>query len=792
MRPALRFGLWLLLVAGLGLWFGLRTLPALRIETDITAMLPQTLPDPGVRQALDRFGAAAGKRNLFLVGAADFESARRAATAFAGSLQASGAFAEVQLEVTRELTQLDAGYGERRSLLLSDRHRAALMAGDRAALREAALRDLYTPSGLARARAFAEDPFNFYGDFLAELSRGQGRVAPRERLLAVEHAQGTDILLTATLRDSPFALDTQAQALAAIATATAAAQAQVAGARVLASGVLRHAAANAERARREISLFGSISLAGVILVFLLAFRGPRPLLLALMALGVSSLASIALTQALFGQVHVIALVFGSSLIGVAVDYSIHFFADQFRDPLRWSGTQAIAHVGPAVTVGMLTASLGYLALFVPPFPGLRQMAVFSVAGIFSACLCVLLAYPLLAGRGRPATPPLAALMQRLSRLSPPRGPRWTALALAGGLLALAGLWRLGFTDDVRSLQSSPQALVDEEQVVRERLGGGLDTRFFLVRGADAEQVLQREEALRARLDRAVADGALAGYSALSRQIPSRQRQAENAALLAREIYGPGAALETLLAELGFEPAIAARDQAVFASARAQPLEFEAWLDGPAAATWRELWLGPVGSDQGSVVALTGVRDTAPLRQAAQGLPGVQWVDRVADISTVLGHYRHMALLALGGALAAIGVVLMLRYGAGNGLRHLVAPLGGGLLTLATLGLLGVPATLFTVLALLLVLGLGVDYTVFLREGAASRPTTLLAITLAGLITLLSFGLLAASETPFIRSLGLAVLLGVSYTWLLAVLSSAPAPSPEPSARIAAPGRPGPG
>lgn len=774
MRPAARFWLWLLLVAGLGLWFTLRTLPALRIETDITAMLPQTTPDAAVRQALDRFGAAAGKRNLFLVGAADFDTARRAATAFADSLRASTAFEDVQLEVTRDLEQLDAGYGDRRTLLLSDRHRELLAAGDVAALREAALRDLFTPSGLARARPFAEDPFNFYGDFLVQLSAGQGRVAPRERLLVIEHDGGSDVLLTATLRDSPFSLDAQQPALEAVIAATGAARAVAPQVTVLSSGVLRHAVANSERATREISVFGSISLAGVILVFLLSFRSLRPLLLALGALGVSSVASIALTQAWFGQVHLIALVFGSSLIGVAVDYSIHFFADQFRAPARWSGAEAVAHVGPAVTVGMLTASLGYLAFFVPPFPGLRQMAVFSIAGIFSACFCVLLAYPLLAGRGRAAPRGVEALMRRLARLSRPRGGAWNAVLLLGALLAALGLWRLTFTDDVRNLQSSPAHLLQEEQRVRERMGGGIDTRFFLVRGSDAEEVLQREEALRARLDGAVAIDALSGYSALSRQIPSQRRQADNAALLAQHVYGENGALDALLAELGFDPAVAARDRAVFEDARRQPLRFEDWLASPAAATWRDLWLGALGDeDHGSVVALSGVRDPAALRAASDGLPGVQLVDRVADISTVLAHYRHMALLALVGALAAIGLVLMLRYGARGGLRHLIAPLGGGLLTLATLGLFGVPATLFTVLALLLVLGLGVDYTVFLREGEASRPTTLLAITLAGLITLLSFGLLAASVTPFIRSLGLAVLLGVAYTWLLAVLSSAP-------------------
>jgi len=48
---------------------------------------------------------------------------------------------------------------------------------------------------------------------------------------------------------------------------------------------------------------------------------------------------------------------------------------------------------------------------------------------------------------------------------------------------------------------------------------------------------------------------------------------------------------------------------------------------------------------------------------------------------------------------------------------------------------------------------------------------IMAILLAGLMTLLSFGLLALSATPFIRSLGLTVALGVTFTFVLALLSS---------------------
>src|SRR3546814_16509443 len=64
--------------------------------------------------------------------------------------------------------------------------------------------------------------------------------------------------------------------------------------------------------------------------------------------------------------------------------------------------------------------------------------------------------------------------------------------------------RLRFVDDIRALQSSPHNLLAEESTVRQRLGGGIDTRFFIVEGDNTEELLQHEENLRASLDPLVA------------------------------------------------------------------------------------------------------------------------------------------------------------------------------------------------------------------------------------------------------------------------------------------------
>ena len=72
-------------------------------------------------------------------------------------------------------------------------------------------------------------------------------------------------------------------------------------------------------------------------------------------------------------------------------------------------------------------------------------------------------------------------------------------------------------------------------------------------------------------------------------------------------------------------------------------------------------------------------------------------------------------------------------------RRRSRPLG----TLALLALFGQPLQLFNVLALALLLGIGIDYGIFLLEGEhADAGSAWLAVVLGAAGTWLSFGLLA--------------------------------------------------
>ena len=69
----------------------------------------------------------------------------------------------------------------------------------------------------------------------------------------------------------------------------------------------------------------------------------------------------------------LTLVFGASLVGVAEDYGIHYFATRQSQP-RTEPSAMMRHLMPGMALALFTSVLAYMALGAAPFPGLRQMA----------------------------------------------------------------------------------------------------------------------------------------------------------------------------------------------------------------------------------------------------------------------------------------------------------------------------------------------------------------------------------------------------------------------------------
>ena len=765
---------WLLVLVAVA-WHQWRFWQVPRIDSDVLALLPQEAGDPTVADATRRIAENSSRDVVVMLGAEDAESALKARQAFAAALATPAAQAMLATTGSPEdwFAQARDALAPHRDRLLTPAQREALATTSPDTLAETALAALYGPMGAPRLTEWRKDPLGLWPQWWQAQAAASGMALDGDGLLQAEDRHWA--VMQFTLKGSAFRLDGERHLHDVLDGATAAAKAAVPDLRVLNAGVPLHAEAAAVQANREVNTIGWGSLAAVLLLVWLAFRSLRPLLLVAVSLLVGCAVALTVTVLVFGKIHLLTLIFGASLVGVAEDYGIHWFASRqgVASERRWS---LLRHLLPGLWLALLTSAMAYLALGLAPFPGLRQMALFSVVGLTAAFLTVIFFFPWLDG-GQVRTTGfsrwLGGTLARWPRLATRRGA--VVLAIVVLIVAVPGLMRVQGNDDLRGLQSSPPELIAQQREVGRLLGMPSPAQFFLVQGRDAEQVLQREEHLVVRLRQAEAQGRVGGHRALSDWLPSQRQQDEDGALTAR-------LEQDVLARLSSATGEDLRRGEFATSA----LGIDAFLASPASLPVRHLWLGQVGQGVASVVMVNDrSRPDALATFAAQadGLDGVRWVDRTADISRLLTHYRHMMSWLLLAGVVVVFAVLAIRYRA-QAWRVITPTLLAGVLTISLLGWLGQPLQLFNVLALMLLLGMGIDYGIFLVEHRGDASAWL-AVCVGAASTWLSFGLLGLSATPALRAFGLTLLFGIGLVWLLSPLFRPPPDDSSPHGNTAA-------
>ncbi|MDA8230038.1 MAG: MMPL family transporter [Magnetospirillum sp.] len=757
---------WLLVVLAACVHVGVVTSRGLPLQTDLMALLPREDRDPVLQRAKDAAAEAIAQRVVILVGDEQREAARAAASSIRDALANAGLLLPGgDVPGADAVKRLGAAYFPHRAGLISEADRRRLLDGQGESLVARALSQVFGFAGMADGRLLARDPFLLFPAFLADLPVPASRLSLDEGWPSVTEDGRTWVLVTGRLAEKSTALAFQKRFTAVLDGAVAAAERAEPGLRVLRLGALFYAQAGAEQAMADSAIVGLVSLAGTVVLLILAFRALTPLVLGVAAIGVGAVTALSACLLLFGELHVAAQLFGASLIGIAVDYALLYFGQMFSP--RAEPRARLRHVLAGITLGMATTVVGYATLALSPFPGLHQVAVFSGVGLVGSFLTVVLWFPLL---DRTPSAPLGALRRRLAeglwafwferRF---RRARAVALLLAVGIGA-AGFARVGVDDDVRHQQALSPPLVAQQAEIQRLAGFGQTGQFFVIEGAGDQQALRREEALGDRLAPLVAKGALAGWQSPARFVPSQARQDENRRLVAERLTAPH--LAELRARLGMD------GPAPEAGAQAAPLTL-AEVSGTGALPLLSALVPETEPANGRalhIVTLDGLKDAALVRSAADGLEGVRFVDPTGDLTRLLGAYRHRAVTLL--ALSALLMVPLLawRYGLAGALVAMAPPVAAVVLAPAVLALFGLPFTFFAAMALVLVLSIGVDYAVFCAEDDGRRdPVTLAAVLLAMGTTVLSFGLMAASGVAGVRSFGAAMAVGVPLAFLLAPL-----------------------
>lgn len=757
---------------------------ALPIDTNILALLPENRQDPAAQAAFDQVATSMSDKVVFVVGSDNSTQAITAANDFAKQIATLGLFADISAKMSESQQQAWGKlYFPHRAQFLTDEQQARL-ASNPASQVQRVIQAVYNPFSGVTGQELAADPFLLFREFMSQLTGSSSAVTLQQGYLTATYQGKTYVLITADLAGSAYsmALHDKLPALDQIENQIR----QLFDVDVLHTGVIFYAAHGTHSAKSEISTIGVGSLVGVIVLLLLVYRSALPLGLALLSIGCGLVAAFVATVAVFGKVHLFSLVFGASLIGVSIDYALHFLTDRLTAGKQWQARTGLQHIVAAVSLGLLMSLIGYLCMMIAPFPGLQQLSLFSAVGLLAAYATVMCWYPVLAARpGKIVVLPLVNAMRVWLRLWSMPSVRWGLPALCL-LVAVVGLSRSGYDDDIRQLQALPGDLKQQEETIKAITGLHGGQQMLLVQAPTEQALLTQLGKVDAQLKQFTEDGVLGGYQSLHTYLPSAQAQAKNYQLVEHLYDQQGAALA---AQLQLK-------QAVELDADFLPLTPTAFLQSPASAPLRFLWLGNIAGHPASVVMLKDIHNAKAVQdyvaQARAQNQSVTYLDKAQEVSNIFAEYRVRISELLLAAVGVIYLILVARYGWLRALRVIAPPAIASIVGLGITGFTGTPLNLFNLLGLFLILGIGIDYTLFFAEqgrtaqaAQSGKPvqqdnnppeqgsvySTLLAITLSALTTLLSFGLLALSSTQAIHSFGLTVLTGILTAWLLAPLAS---------------------
>ncbi|ARU90093.1 MMPL family transporter [Pseudomonas sp. M30-35] len=726
------------------------------VVASLLALLPQSQVDAEVQAAEKRMQEPLNRELLLLVGHSKRSTAIQLASEIGLQLRANKHFAKVQWRLQSDMPnlrrQLLAG---RLSLLpAADKH---LLINQPQAFIERRVGELFDTFASTTLVPIEQD-------WLGLTARAQTTLNPHSKVqvdlgsgaLLITDKDMTWVLLRAQSHGNAF--DLQAPSLVATDVASARRTAVAAGGQLLASGGVLYANAGQTQASREISLLGSSAIIALIALLYFAYRRAR-VLLSLLPVAVALLAGSAACVMVFGQINAITLILGASLIGVAIDYPQHYLSKCWAQQ-DWQSWAAMRATLPGLSLSLATNLLGYIALAFTPFQALTQIAVFSAAGLIAAYLAAICLLPAwFKGMRLQPAPALLNIAYRLlawrTRLL--KTARWP-LMIGLALFCLGGILQLHTQNDLRQWLAKAPDLVSQAQRIAELTGQQPTSQFYLVKAANEQQLLQRQAALSKRLDSLVASKELRGYRSLNQLIlPDAQLSELRLSLKTLNQYWQP------LLDAGISQAALTAEVDALLQQPAQTLE--TMLAEPLSEPWRPLWMGANAQGVSGLISLDGQASTALLQDAAEGLEGVEWIDRLGEVNNLFSQTQISAATLKLISCTAIVVLLCIPFGLSGALRVVSLPLLAALTTLACLGWLGQPLTLFSVFGLLLITAIGIDYAILMRESVGGEAVSLVGTMLSALTSWLSFGLLMFSSTPAIANFGLTVSLGLLLSFI---------------------------
>jgi predicted exporter/SAM-dependent methyltransferase len=529
----------------------------------------------------------------------------------------------------------------------------------------------------------------------------------------------------------------------------------------------------------------AVIFSAVAIIFMLLVAFPRPLigLLALLPSVIGTMLALFVYSIFKPAITMMAVGFGGAILSFTVDYGIAYllFLDRSHETRGSDTTREVWSLG---LLAMLTTAASFAFLAFSGFAALAQIGAFTALGVLFTFFFVHLIYPIVFPVVPPARRtgflPVQALANRVASAQG-TAKTYAALALAVVLLFFA---RPVFQVDLNTMNSISDETIAAEKQVTDVWGNLFGRIYTMVEGRDLHELQRQGDLMADRLEREVGSGALASAFSPAFIFPGEARAAQNLQAW-RDFWRPErirslrAALHAASLELGFAPEafgpflslVQTREMA----ALPMPEAFFG-LMGISQSRDGSFWLQISTLTPGPAYRGEGFFER--FKSAGPGAlfdPGL-FTQRLAD--AMLAGFIKMAVMV-----GIVTIVMTFLYLLDWRLTLLgLLPTAFALIcTLGTLNLLGQPLGIPTIMVAVIVIGMGTDYALYLvrahqryrQDDHPSLGLIRLTVLLAAATTFMGFGALALSGNVMLKSAGIAIALGIGYSFVGAVTITPP-------------------
>lgn len=609
-------------------------------------------------------------------------------------------------------------YKDARAGLLSANTAKLLEKNDYEKVKENTIEMIYNPLGFSLLKP-EEDPFLLFTDYIANLGDNinpDGIINYEDKYYRILNYEfDKDISL------SPSLLNKRVKKIIGIQK-----QLSVNGVNVYLTGTPVHSYYASSRSMMEINIICVLSAIFVIFLCLTYFKNISVLIPVASSLLLGGTAGFFVTSLMFPSIHVLTFVFSTTLIGISVDYSLHFFVSKTKEK---TGDEVLKEIFKSLSVSLLTTISAFLVLFFSHMELLKQIAAFTVTGLITVYLFVVLFYPV--------------ICKKIDVNNSSENPRWNfifspatrkIIMIILGIITISGLFFTTTNDDIRSMYKPSKKLMQAETLFANVVGINPKTSFVVVEGKNLQDVLEKEEHITEII------GATK-YQAISKFIPSKSKQAKNRALM-QKLYDTE--ISPYTSALKASSKVPAGDYLVYDK------ESFPFLEG--------FFL-----DENKTLMILYDFDKPELLSE---IDGVEYYNIQQDISNLVKECRvNCAKLLIPVFILLFGLLAVI-YKPKNALKIILPPLCACIFTIGLLGLLHISLNLFHIIAMFLIIGFSLDYSVFRFNG---KKLVSDAVFMSCMTSVFSFMLLAFTGFKLISSLGFVLSVGLLSSYILSLL-----------------------